>query len=35
MADQDPPPQVDPDQVAEIVSSYVRHHQIATDQLPG
>jgi predicted transcriptional regulator len=33
MADQDPPPSVDPDRVAEIVSSYVRHHQVAADQL--
>jgi hypothetical protein len=33
MAEQDPPPQVD--QVAEIVSSYVRHHKIETDQLAG
>src|SRR5262249_12694000 len=32
MADQNPPP-VDADQVAEIVSSYVRHHQVAADQL--
>ena len=31
MADQDPP--VDPDQVAEIVSGYVQHHQVPADQL--
>jgi predicted transcriptional regulator len=30
---EEPPPKVDLDQVAEIVSSYVRHHQIAPDQL--
>jgi predicted transcriptional regulator len=30
---EDPPPRVDLDRVAEIVSSYVRHHQIAADQL--
>jgi predicted transcriptional regulator len=35
MAEQDSPPRVDPYQVAEIVSSYVRHHQIAADQLAG
>jgi predicted transcriptional regulator len=29
------PPRVDPNQVAEIVSSYVRHHQITVDQLAG
>jgi predicted transcriptional regulator len=29
------PPGVDPNQVAEIVSSYVRHHKIAADQLAG
>jgi predicted transcriptional regulator len=29
------PPRIDPDRVAEIVSSYVRHHQIAADQLAG
>jgi predicted transcriptional regulator len=34
MAEQDSPP-IDPDRVAEIVSSYVRHHQIAPDQLAG
>jgi predicted transcriptional regulator len=33
MAEEDWPPAVDPYQVAEIVSSYVRHHQIAADQL--
>jgi predicted transcriptional regulator len=32
---EEPPPRVAPDQVAEIVSSYVRHHQIAVDQLAG
>jgi predicted transcriptional regulator len=32
MADQDAA-SVDPDQVAEIVSSYVRHHQVPADQL--
>jgi predicted transcriptional regulator len=32
---EDPPSRVDPNQVAEIVSSYVRHHQIAADQLAG
>jgi predicted transcriptional regulator len=35
MAEQDPPPVIDPNQVADIVSSYVRHHQIAADQLTG
>ena len=35
MAEEDWPPGVDPHQVAEIVSSYVRHHQIAPDQLAG
>ena len=35
MAEQDPPPRVDPYQVAEIVSSYVRHHRVAVDQLAG
>jgi predicted transcriptional regulator len=30
---EEPPPRIDLDQVAEIVSSYVRHHQIAVDQL--
>ena len=33
MADQDPPPRVNPRQVEEIVSSYVRHHQVPVDQL--
>jgi predicted transcriptional regulator len=33
MADQDPPPRVNPRQVEEIVSSYVRHHQVPADQL--
>jgi predicted transcriptional regulator len=32
---EEPPPRIDLDQVAEIVSSYVRHHQIAADQLAG
>ena len=32
---EEPPPRVDTDRVAEIVSSYVRHHQIAADQLAG
>jgi predicted transcriptional regulator len=32
---EDPPSRVDPNQVAEIVTSYLRHHQIAPDQLPG
>jgi hypothetical protein len=32
---EDPPPRIDPNQVVEIVSSYVRHHQIAADQLAG
>jgi hypothetical protein len=35
MAERDSPPRVDPNRVAEIVSSYVRHHQIAADQLAG
>ena len=35
MADQEVPWEVDPNQVARIVGSYVRHHQIASDQLPG
>ena len=35
MAEQDLPPGVDPDRVARIVSSYVRHHQIGPDQLAG
>jgi MucR family transcriptional regulator, transcriptional regulator of exopolysaccharide biosynthesis len=33
MANEDPPQQVDPYQVSEIVSRYVRHHQVPTDQL--
>jgi predicted transcriptional regulator len=33
MANEDPPQQVDPHQVSEIVSRYVRHHQVPTDQL--
>jgi predicted transcriptional regulator len=32
---EDPPRRVDPNQVAEIVGSYVRHHQIAAEQLAG
>jgi predicted transcriptional regulator len=38
MAGEDAPPptaEVDPDRVAGIVSSYVRHHQIAPDELPA
>jgi predicted transcriptional regulator len=35
MADQDAAPEVDLYQVAHIVSSYVRHHQIGPDQLVG
>ena len=35
MAEQGSPPRVDLYQVAEIVSSYVRHHQIAAEQLAG
>jgi predicted transcriptional regulator len=30
-----PPPKVDPKQVAEIVSSYVRHHKIGAYELAG
>jgi predicted transcriptional regulator len=33
MTDEDPPPPVSPDHVAEIVSSYVRYHQVSVDQL--
>ena len=33
MAEEDSPQRVDPHQVAEIVSCYVRHHQVPTDQL--
>jgi predicted transcriptional regulator len=33
MAEEDSAPEVDVDQVARIVSSYVQHHQIAPDQL--
>ena len=33
MANEDPPQQVDPHQVSEIVGRYVRHHQVPTDQL--
>ena len=33
MADQDPPPRVDPRQLAESVGSYVRHNQVPTDEL--
>ena len=32
---EDPPSRVDPNQVAEIVSSYLRHHQVEPDQLAG
>jgi predicted transcriptional regulator len=32
---EDPPPRVNPNRVADIVSSYVRHHKIAADQLAG
>jgi predicted transcriptional regulator len=32
---EDPPSRVDPNQVAEIVTSYVRHHKVAADQLAG
>jgi predicted transcriptional regulator len=35
MAETDAPAEVDPYQVARIVSSYVRHHQIGLDQLGG
>jgi predicted transcriptional regulator len=35
MVEHGPPPLVDPFQVALIVSSYVRHHKIAADQLAG
>jgi predicted transcriptional regulator len=35
VADKDSPLGVGPARVAEIVSSYVRHHQIAPDQLAG
>ena len=33
MADEDPPQWVDPHHVAEIVSSYLRHHKVPADQL--
>ena len=33
MAEEDSPQRVDPHQVAKIVSSYVRHHQVPADQL--
>jgi hypothetical protein len=33
VAEEDSAPEVDVDQVARIVSSYVQHHQIAPDQL--
>ena len=33
MADEGPPQRVDPHQVAEIVSSYLRHHETPVDQL--
>jgi predicted transcriptional regulator len=32
---EDPRPRVDPNQVAEIVISYVRHHKIGADELAG
>ena len=32
---EEPPPRVDTDRVAEIVSSYVRHHQVGADELAG
>jgi len=32
---EDPRPRVDPNRVAEIVISYVRHHKIGADQLAG
>jgi predicted transcriptional regulator len=32
---EDPRPRVDPNQVAEIVISYVRHHQMAAGELAG
>ena len=35
MVEHGSPPLVDPFQVVRIVSSYVRHHQIAADQLAG
>jgi hypothetical protein len=35
MAEEDWRSGVDPYEVAEIVASYVRHHQIAADQLAG
>ena len=35
MVEHGSPPLVDPFQVVHIVSSYVRHHQIAADQLAG
>jgi hypothetical protein len=35
MVEHGSPPLVDPFQVALIVSSYVRHHKIAADQLAG
>ena len=35
MADYGSRPRVDPYQVARIVSSYVRHHQIGSDELTG
>jgi predicted transcriptional regulator len=35
MAEHGSPPRVDPFRVARIVGSYVRHHQIAPDQLAG
>jgi predicted transcriptional regulator len=32
---EDPPSRIDPNQVAEIVGSYVRHHKIEPDKLVG
>src|SRR5487761_1469713 len=35
MAEQDVPSKIAPDRVARIVSSYLRHHKVGADQLPG
>ena len=35
MAEQDVPSKIAPDRVARIVSSYLRHHKVAADQLAG
>jgi predicted transcriptional regulator len=32
---EDPQPRVDLNQVAEVVTSYVRHHKIEADELAG